>query len=63
MSDQPPNLTILGQCGVGLRLVAENVRCYEWEAYEKSARRERKSARERLGPLKPQHKQTPASVA
>jgi hypothetical protein len=35
-----------------LRLVAENVRCYEWEAFDKCARREPKPPRERLGPVR-----------
>jgi len=30
MSDQPPGLTHLGRCGLGLGLVVENVRSFEW---------------------------------
>ena len=29
-ADQPPGLTILGRCGLGLRLVVENTRSFEW---------------------------------
>ena len=44
-SEQPPGLTILGRCGLGLRLVVENVRSFEWESLP---RREPRRARERL---------------
>jgi hypothetical protein len=49
MTDQPK--TILGSCGLGLRLIADNTRSWEWESFP---RREPKPARESLGPLRPQ---------
>jgi hypothetical protein len=45
---EPPGLTILGQCGQGLRLVSDRTASWEWETIP---RREPRSARERLGPL------------
>jgi hypothetical protein len=48
MNDQPAGLTILGSCATGPWLIADNVRCWEWETYP---RREPKPARERLGLL------------
>ena len=32
-NDQPPGLTILGRCDSGPRLIADNVRCWEWQSY------------------------------
>ena len=49
-AEQPPGLTILGQCGLGLRLVVENTRSFEWISLP---RREPRSARERLRGLVP----------
>ena len=46
MSDQPPGLTLLG---LGLRLVSDQVKSWEWESLPQ---RELRRARERLGPLK-----------
>jgi hypothetical protein len=48
MTDEPPR-TIIARCTAGPRLVAENVRSWEWESFP---RREPRRARERLGPLK-----------
>jgi hypothetical protein len=51
MSDErEAGLTMLGRCGGGLRLVSDRVASWEWISLP---RREPKSARERLGPLKP----------
>ena len=50
-SEQPPGLTILGCCGLGLRLVVENVRSFEWQSLpqrEPRRARERASATEEL---------------
>jgi hypothetical protein len=44
MSDQPPGLTLLGQCGLGLRLVSDQAKPGDWESLP---RREPRRARER----------------
>ena len=49
MPDDPPPRTIISRCSAGPRLIADNVRSWEWESFP---RREPKPARERLGPLR-----------
>ena len=49
-NDQPPGLTILGRCSAGPRLIADNVRSWEWESF---ARRRPQVPRYRQLPLLP----------
>jgi hypothetical protein len=44
----PPPRTIIARCSACPRLIAENVRSWEWESF---ARREPRPARERLSPI------------
>jgi len=47
---EPEGLTILGRCGLPLRLVSDRVRSFEWQSHP---RREPRRAKERLAPLQP----------
>jgi hypothetical protein len=51
---QPPGLTILGQCGQGLRLVSNRVAAWEWESIPRRAQHPRYRQR-RLAPWRSKH--------
>jgi hypothetical protein len=53
-ADQPPGLTLLGQCGLGpsLRLVSDRVASWEWESCPRLAQRPRYRQRG-LAPWRP----------
>ena len=51
-SEQPPGLTILGRCGLGLQLVSDRVASWEWESFPRLTPRPRYRQRG-LAPWRP----------